>query len=850
MSFRLKPSFGENSLEVGIEMADEKRDKKQNKFVVLPPADVDEGQPEIPEHLGVLPLRNTVVYPHIVAPLWVGRAASVQLIKDAKENDGLIALVAQRKPEVEEATPKDLFRIGTVGKVIKVLQFPNNVIQIWVHGISRIRVKDFLDTDKPYLIADIEALTEEIETDKELEALGRNVQNLVAKIASLSEDVPDDLNVMARSMEPSATADMIAMYINIPVEQKQKLLEMTNAKERLSKLRSLLAEELSILELSNKIKSETNEEMSKAQREFYLRKQLDAIKKELGEDEEATELKELADQIEKAGMPEEAKKQAERELNRLTKMHPSSAEYTVSRTYLGWLLDLPWSKGTDDMLNIQKARKILDEDHYDLEKVKDRILEYLAVRKLKSDMKGSILCFVGPPGVGKTSLGKSIARAMGRKFVRMSLGGVHDEAEIRGHRRTYIGSLPGRIIQGIKKAESNNPVFMLDEIDKLGRDFRGDPASALLEVLDPEQNHAFNDHYLEVAFDLSKVMFITTANVLDTIPAPLLDRMEVLRLPGYTEAEKVQIAKRFLLPKQLEGHGLSDEQLTVEDDAIRSVIQNYTREAGVRNLERELGTICRKTAKSIVENEEVNNVVSKDDVYKYLGPERFFSETAERSDEPGVSIGLAWTPTGGDIIFVEAAKMKQTLRKGEALTLTGQLGDVMRESAQAALSYVRSRSDMLGIDPDFFDKYDTHLHVPAGATPKDGPSAGITMATALASLATKTPIREKLAMTGEITLRGRVLPIGGVKEKVLAASRAGITDVILPMKNKKDLEEIPEEIRSEMNFHLVETMDEVLCVALPVTYTPESLCRTDESSNYSHPEFNSGLSQVLDSENK
>ncbi len=837
----------------------EEQENKSNKFLVLPPvpkektdiANVEEGSPDIPPSLGILPLRNIVVYPHMVAPLVVGRAPSVKLVEDANNGDSLIALVTQRVQEAEYPGPENLFTVGTVAKVVKVLQFPNNVMQIWVHGIARVRLTDFVESDSPYLVANVEVLPDREESDTELEALSRSVQELLGKVTALSDEVPEDLTTMARDMDPSSTADMIAMYLNIPIEQKQKLLEITDVKERLSNLRSLLAREVSVLELSNKIQSDAKGEMNKAQREFYLRKQLEAIRKELGEDDETTEQDDLGKQIEEAGMPPEAKKQAERELSRLSKMHPSSAEYTVSRTYLGWLLDIPWSKSTEDMLDITKAREILDEDHYDLTKVKDRILEYLAVRKLKPDMRGSILCFVGPPGVGKTSLGKSIARAMGRKFIRISLGGVRDEAEIRGHRRTYIGSLPGRIIQGIKKAESNNPVFMLDEIDKLGRDFRGDPASALLEVLDPEQNHDFSDHYLEVTFDLSKVMFITTANVLDTIPPALLDRMEVLRLPGYTETEKLQIAKRFLVPKQLDGHGLSEEQLSVTDEALRHVIRNHTRESGVRNLEREIGALCRKTAKNIVEKEDAEVEITEDvkaeitenDIHEYLGPEKFFSETSERIDEPGVAMGLAWTQAGGDIIFIEAAKMKHTLRKGDYLTVTGQLGEVMRESSQAALSYVRSRADLLRIDQDFFDKYDIHLHVPAGATPKDGPSAGITMAVALASLATGIPVNEKLAMTGEITLRGKVMPVGGIKEKVLAASRAGMTDVILPMRNKRDLDEIPEEIRDKMRFHPVDTMDEVLCIAIPVR--SEAVCEVGEVPEFSQTVVESGVSQEL-----
>jgi ATP-dependent Lon protease len=813
-------------------MADNEREDRPNRFIVLPvpfEGKNDESLLELPTELGILPLRNIVVYPHMVAPLMAGRPQALKLIEDVNKTNGLIVLVTQQRQDVDDPKSSDLFTVGTVGKIVKQLQFPNNIVQIWVHGFARVKIVEYVESDKPYIVAKVEVLHEETETDTELEALERSVRNLLGKITSLSEDIPNDLTLMARGMDPSATADMISMYMDIPIVHKQRLLEITNVKERLTTLKSIMARELSVLQLSNKIQNEAKDEMNKAQKEFYLRKEMDAIKKELGEDEDqASELKDLEKQIDKAGMTPEAKKQAKREFNRLSRMHPSSAEYTVSRTYLDWLTDLPWKKSTTDMLDIGKAKQILDEDHYDLEKVKERILEYLAVRKLKSDMKGPILCFVGPPGVGKTSLGKSIARAMGRKFIRLSLGGVRDEAEIRGHRRTYIGSLPGRIIQGIRKAETYNPVFMLDEIDKLGHDFRGDPSSALLEVLDPEQNNAFSDHYLEVAFDLSNVMFITTANILDTIPPALLDRMEVLRLPGYTATEKLNIAKKFLLPKQLDTHGLTDKQLSFTDDAIMKVIHDYTREAGVRNLEREIGSICRKTAKSIAQNEESRGLADTDQICEYLGPERFHSETAERVDEPGVALGLAWTQTGGEIIFVEAAKIRQNLRRGESLTLTGQLGDVMKESTQTALSYVKSRENLLGIDPEFFDKYDIHIHVPAGATPKDGPSAGITMATAIASLATNTPVKEKLAMTGEITLRGKVMPIGGIKEKFLAAHRAGMTDVILPMKNKKDLDEIPEEIRSTINLHLVDNMDEVLEIALAIKRTSKSVSSSNE----------------------
>jgi ATP-dependent Lon protease len=801
-------------------MADNEREDRPNKFIVLPvPYDTNKNEnlPELPSEIGIFPLRKIVIFPNMVAPLMAGRPQTLKLIDDVNKTNGLVALVTQQKDEIEDPKPGDLFKVGTIGKIVKQMQFPNNMVQVWVHGIARIRINEFLPTDKPYMIARTEIMSEEIEEGLELEALERSVRTLLSKITSLSEDIPEDLTLMARGMEPSATADMIAMYMDILIADKQKMLEITNVKDRLVMLKSIMARKLTVLELSNKIQNEAKNEMNKAQKEFFLRKEREAINKELGEDEDqSNELKDLEKQIEKVGMHADAKKQAKRELVRLSRMHPSSAEYTVSRTYLDWLVDLPWKKNTTDMLDIKQAKLILDEDHYDLEKVKDRILEYLAVRKLKADMKGPILCFVGPPGVGKTSLGKSIARAMGRKFIRMSLGGIRDEAEIRGHRRTYIGSLPGRIIQGIRKAESNNPVFMLDEIDKLGRDFRGDPSFALLEVLDPEQNNSFSDHYLEVPFDLSNVMFITTANILDTIPPALLDRMEVLRLPGYTEVEKLQIAKKFLLAKQLESHGLNNERLSLTDDALLKVIQDYTRESGVRNLEREIGTICRKTAKSIAQEEELNGAVTAERVSEYLGPEKFHSETAERVNESGVALGLAWTQTGGEIIFVEAAKMRQNLHRGESLTITGQLGDVMKESAQAALSYVKSKADELGIEIDFFDKYDIHVHVPAGATPKDGPSAGITMATAIASLATDTPIKEKLAMTGEITLRGKVMPIGGVKEKVLAAHRAGITDVILPLKNKNDIDEIPEEIRNVMIFHTVDNMDEVLDIALSI----------------------------------
>jgi ATP-dependent Lon protease len=617
---------------------------------------------------------------------------------------------------------------------------------------------------------------------------------------------------MVMNMEdPRILADLIASNFNISVAEKQEILELIDVKQRLEKVTTILNKELQVLELGSKIQGELKKEMDKNQREYYLREQLKAIQRELGEEDERTvEVNELREKVAKAQMPEDVYQMAQKELDRIAKMPPSAAEYTVSRTYLDWLIELPWSTATEDNLSIDEAQKVLDEDHYDLEKVKKRILEYLAVRSLKPDMKGPILCFAGPPGTGKTSLGKSIARALGRKFIRLSLGGVRDEAEIRGHRRTYVGALPGRIIQGIKKAGSHNPVFMLDEVDKIGADFRGDPSSALLEVLDPEQNFSFSDNYLEVPFDLSHVMFITTANILDTIPPALRDRMEILDLTGYTEEEKLMITKKYLIPRQLEAHGLTTESLQFEDSTLQAIISGYTREAGLRNLEREIATICRGVAKEVAQGNREPVIVQQEMIHSFLGPVKFFSEIAERTAVPGVATGLAWTPTGGDIIFIEATKMKGK----KSLTLTGSLGDVMKESAQAALSYIRSNASELSIPEDFFEEHDIHLHVPAGAIPKDGPSAGVTMFTALTSLLTNRPVRNDMAMTGEITLRGLVLPVGGIKEKVLAAKRAGINKVILPKKNENSLEEIPETIKTGMEFYLVDTMDSVIEKAL------------------------------------
>jgi ATP-dependent Lon protease len=674
-----------------------------------------------------------------------------------------------------------------------------------------VKVKNFIKTE-PHLVARIEVIEEKTEKSVEVEALIRNVLDLLKKVVDLAPYLSEELQITAiNTDDPSRLADLIASNLNISVAQKQELLETFDTKERLRKVLYHINREVEVLELSRRIQSQAASELGKTQKEYILREQLKAIQKELGEgDERTAELDEFKKKIKEAKMPPEALDAAQKELDRLSKMHPAAAEYTVSRTYLDWLVNLPWSKGTEDVLDIKKAKKILDEDHYNLEKVKERILEYLAVRKLKQDMKGPILCFVGPPGVGKTSLGISIARAMGRKFNRISLGGMHDEAEIRGHRRTYIGALPGRIIQGIRRAGFNNPVFMLDEVDKIGQDFRGDPASALLEVLDPEQNNTFSDHYLDVPFDLSKVMFITTANVLDPIPRVLRDRMETIELPGYTDLEKLQIAKRHLLPKELGNHGLKPEGLTFRDEAIKKIITDYTREAGLRNLGREIATVCRKVAKMVASGNKKKVEITPQSLEQFLGPTKYFQEIVERTSQIGVVPGVAWTQTGGDLMFVEATKMKGK----KLLTLTGYMGEVMKESVQAAFSYIRSASKKLNIPESVFEKYDIHVHVPAGAIPKDGPSAGITMATAIASIMTERPVKPKLAMTGELTLRGQILPIGGLKEKALAAYRAGVETLIVPKENQKDMVEIPDEIKKKINFVFVETMDEVLELAL------------------------------------
>ncbi|MGE0684514.1 MAG: endopeptidase La [Candidatus Binatia bacterium] len=771
----------------------------------------------VPTELPILPLRGVVIFPSAIVPLLISRGSSLKLVEDCLKGDRILGLAAQKNAEDENPAPGALFSRGSAGRILKMLKYPDGSMRILVQGIQRVEIRDYIQQD-PYLRARIVSLQDAIQSSRDLDALQAHVVSQFSKFVSMVPYLPDELQgVVMNIKDPGRVADLIASQLNISSEEKQDLLNMLDIRTRLEKLSTILTREVELVELGHKIQSQVQTELNKNQKEFYLRQQMRAIQKELGEgDSRSNEMEELKKKIEEAKMPEEARKAADNELERLRIIPPESAEHSMVRTYLEWLANLPWSISTEDHLDMPHARQVLDEDHYDLEKIKDRILEYLAVRKLRKDPKGPILCFVGPPGVGKTSLGRSIARAIGRKFARISLGGVRDEAEIRGHRRTYIGSLPGRIIQSLRTAGSNNPLFMLDEVDKLGMDFRGDPASALLEVLDPEQNFSFQDHYLDVPFDLSKVMFITTANYLEPVPPALKDRMEVIELAGYTDEEKLEIAKRHLIPKQIRENGLTPEQISFEDAAILLVARSYTHEAGVRNLERELGRVCRKIARAVTEGHTGLTEITSVKLRELLGPEKFFSEVAERTMEPGVAIGLAWTPNGGDILFIEATRMAG--KKG--LTLTGHLGDVMKESAQAALSYIRSRADRLGIPADFFENCDLHIHVPAGAIPKDGPSAGITMATALASLLTGRPIRSHLAMTGEITLRGRVMPIGGVKEKVLAARRAGVTTIILPQRNEKDLEDVPANVQQELQFQFVETIDEVLDFALEPAAVP------------------------------
>jgi len=767
---------------------------------------------KVPEVLPIMPLYDAALFPKMVLPLVVMQGESVKLVDEAMAKDRIIGLIVSKKTEEKNAPDKkDLANVGTSALILKMAKSQDNRTQLLVQGLSRFKIKSFED-GKPYLVARVESIKDVEKEDKETEALMSNIISQFERIVELSPGLPPEIAQMAKTIqEPGTLADMVASTINSNPEEKQIVLEMVDVKKRLKEVTRLVNHQLDILELGDKIQSQVKGDMDKSQREYYLRQQLKAIKEELGEKDEAgVEIDEYRAKIDEKNLPEEARKEAERELERLSRMHPSSAEYTVASTYLDWITALPWHDSSQDNLDIKKARKILDDDHFGLEKPKRRIIEYLAVRKLKPESKGPILCFAGPPGTEKTSLGQSIARALGRKFHRISLGGVRDEAEIRGHRRTYVGALPGRIIQGLRRAESNKPVFMLDEIDKVGSDFRGDPSSALLEVLDPEQNFSFGDHYLDVPFDLSKVMFITTANILDAIPPALRDRMEVLMLHGYTLDEKIKIANRYLIPRQRDEHGLTAKHIKFSAGAVKQIVTGYTREAGLRNLEREIANVCRGVASKIAEGEVESMTVKVEDIRGYLGPVRIISETKARITTPGVATGLAWTPTGGELLFIEATAMKG--RKG--LTLTGQLGDVMKESATAALSFVRANASALGIDEDFFDSHDLHIHVPAGAIPKDGPSAGVTMLTALTSLLTDTRIPKDLAMTGEITLRGQVLPVGGVKEKVLAAHRAGVKTIILPDWNRRDLEDIPKKVERDIKFHFVEKMLDVIKIAL------------------------------------
>ncbi len=768
---------------------------------------------KIPEILPLLPVRDVVVYPYMIIPLFVGREISINAVDWALSKDRLIFLATQKDIADEEPAPDSIYTVGTVAMIMRMLKLPDGRVKILVQGLAKGRITEFVDT-KPFFSVHIDRIVEPVVVEEalETEALMRTVKEQLYKIISMGKIISSEVSVIVENMQdPGSLADLIASNIGLKVEEAQRLLETVDPIERLRKVNEYLSKEHELLTMQARIQSAAKEEMGKTQREYYLREQLRAIQQELGEtDARSEEMAELRKGIEEAKMPAPVEKEALKQLSRLEQMHPDAAEANMIRTYLDWMVELPWGKSTKDSLDIKRAKEILDEDHYYLEKIKERILEFLAVRKLKKKMKGPILCFVGPPGVGKTSLGKSIARAMGRKFVRISLGGVRDEAEIRGHRRTYVGALPGRIIQGLKQAGTNNPVFMLDEIDKIGADFRGDPSAALLEILDPEQNHAFSDHYINLPYNLSNVMFIATANQIDPVPSALRDRMEVINLSGYTEEEKLQIAKRYLIPRQVHDNGITDKIITFSDESINTIISKYTREAGLRNLEREIGSVCRKVARKIAEGKNNHFIINTTSVAKYLGPPKFLREAEMEKNETGVATGLAWTPVGGEVLFVEATVMKG---KG-GLTLTGQLGDVMKESAQAALSYIRSKAAEFHLAEDFYANQDIHVHVPAGAIPKDGPSAGVTMTTALVSALTRVPIKRDVAMTGEITLRGKVLPIGGLKEKILAAIRAGITCIIIPKQNEKDLEEVPKHILKKVTIVTAEIIDDVLKVAL------------------------------------
>ncbi|MDI6900783.1 MAG: endopeptidase La [Anaerosomatales bacterium] len=777
----------------------------------------------IPTVLPLIPLRDLIIFPNLVVPLFVGRERSINALEEAMRTDHIVALVTQKTAETQNPEADDLYEIGCAVTILQELKLPDGTAKALVEGQQRFRILEFIEMD-PYMKVRVELIDEAEEADVETQALMRTLLADFEHASELGKPIPQEVLVAASGIdEPGRLADFVAFHLALKVEEKQQILEAVEAKERLQKTAGFLRKEIEILEIGSKIQNRVKEQMSKTQREYFLREQMKAIQQELGQyDEVQAEMDEYREKIAAAGMPEDVEEKALKELGRLEKMPQAAAETSVIRTYLDWLIGLPWQAEDEEKLDLVAAQEILDEDHYGLEKVKERVLEYLAVHKLTDHMRGPILCFVGPPGVGKTSIGKSIARALGRKFIRMSLGGVRDEAEIRGHRRTYVGALPGRIIQSINQVGTKNPVFMMDEVDKVGADFRGDPTSALLEVLDPEQNNSFQDHYLEAPFDLSNVMFITTANLLDPIPPALRDRMEVIHFPGYTEDEKLHIARQYLIPKQLTEHGLSAGKLDIKDDAIREIVRRYTREAGVRNLERNIAAICRQVARKVVEGKKGKTTVSMRTVGKYLGPAKFSFGLAEKDDEVGVATGLVWTEVGGDVIFIEATKMSG---KGK-LILTGQLGDVMRESAQAAVSYIRARAADLDVPEDFNEQFDLHIHVPAAAIPKDGPSAGITMAVALTSVLTGTRVRRDVAMTGEITLRGRVLPIGGLKEKLLAAHRAGIKTVLIPAENERDLELVPEHVRDEMEIVPVDHMDAVLQRALVTPSKPKKRTRS------------------------
>jgi ATP-dependent Lon protease len=810
--------------EMDVDMMD---DEAQD--VVVTTLDDNGEQPDIPPELPLLPLRGLVVYPQTAVPLTVGQPRSIKLVDEVVSGDRQIALVTAKDPDMETPGPDDIYRVGTIATIHRLFRAPDGTIRMLVQGLARISVDDFSSTE-PFLRAKVQAAPETVEKSLEVQALTRNVIDLFTRLADLVPSIPGELISNALNVDdPLQLVYTIATYIRIDLQDAQQILELDSVEAKLRTLMSILTKELEVLELGRKIQTEAQSEMEKVQREYFLREQLKAIQRELGEgDEQTVEVEEFRKKIEECGLPEEARKEATRELDRLAKLPTAAAEYGVIRTYLDWMTSLPWSKRTDDNLDIAHARGVLDEDHYGLKDIKERILEYLAVRKLRAERheefkasdqsdylrrhrEGAILCFIGPPGVGKTSLGASIARAMGRKFIRMSLGGVRDEAEIRGFRRTYIGAMPGRLVQTIRRVESRNPIIMLDEIDKLGRDFRGDPSSALLEVLDPEQNSEFRDHYLDVAFDLSEVIFITTANDLDPIPGPLRDRMEIIQLSGYTEQEKVAIAEQYLVKRQVRENGLRPDEISFTREALQAIIRDFTREAGVRTLEREIGRAARKIVTRIAEGTTSTINIDTDAVRDLLGKPRFgYDEVIQRTDRPGVATGLAWTPVGGDVLFIEATEMPGS----KGFQYTGHLGEVMQESARIAFSAVRANAVTLGIADEYFNSHDVHLHVPSGAVPKDGPSAGVTMAVALASLLTKRPVRHNVAMTGEITLRGQVLPVGGIKDKVLAASRFGVDTVILPKRNENDLDDLPEEVRGKLTFVLVEKLEEALATAL------------------------------------